>query len=276
MTLREAYEYGQEKLKNAGISDAAVDAWYLLEFATGLSRAEYFLRMNEEMAPEEEAKYREYIERREKRIPLQHITGTQEFMGLEFAVNEHVLVPRQDTEVLVETVLDDLQPGMDVLDMCTGSGCILLSLMKLGKEVCGTGVDISEEALDVARGNAEKLDVKATFLQSNLFEKVEGTYDVIVSNPPYIKTSVIEELEAEVRLHDPILALDGKEDGLYFYRRIIGESVKFLKEKGKLYFEIGHDQGVDVKQLMEEAGFSYVTVKKDLAGLDRVVFGVYI
>ena len=276
MTLREAYEYGQEKLKNAGISDAAVDAWYLLEFATGLSRAEYFLRMNEEMAPEEEAKYREYIERREKRIPLQHITGTQEFMGLEFLVNEHVLVPRQDTEVLVETVLDDLQPGMDVLDMCTGSGCILLSLMKLGKEVCGTGVDISEEALDVARGNAEKLDVKATFLQSNLFEKVEGTYDVIVSNPPYIKTSVIEELEAEVRLHDPILALDGKEDGLYFYRRIIGESVKFLKEKGKLYFEIGHDQGVDVKQLMEEAGFSYVTVKKDLAGLDRVVFGVYI
>ena len=275
MTLREAYEYGQEKLKNAGISDAAVDAWYLLEFATGLSRAEYFLRMNEEMAPEEEAKYREYIERREKRIPLQHITGTQEFMGLEFLVNEHVLVPRQDTEVLVETVLDDLQPGMDVLDMCTGSGCILLSLMKLGKEVCGTGVDISEEALDVARGNAEKLDVKATFLQSDLFEKVEGTYDVIVSNPPYIRTCVIEELEAEVRLHDPMLALDGKEDGLYFYRRIIGESVKFLKEKGKLYFEIGHDQGVDVKQLMEEAGLSYVTVKKDLAGLDRVVFGVY-
>ena len=276
MTLRGAYEYGQEKLKNAGISDAAVDAWYLLEFATGLNRAEYFLRMNEEMAPEEEAKYREYIERREKRIPLQHITGTQEFMGLEFLVNEHVLVPRQDTEVLVETVLDDLQPGMDVLDMCTGSGCILLSLMKLRKDVCGTGVDISEEALDVARGNAEKLDVKATFLQSDLFEKVEGTYDVIVSNPPYIRTCVIEELEAEVRLYDPMLALDGKEDGLYFYRRIIGESVKFLKEKGKLYFEIGHDQGVDVKQLMEEAGFSYVTVKKDLAGLDRVVFGVYI
>ena len=276
MTLREAYEYGQEQLKNAGISDAAVDAWYLLEFATGLSRAEYFLRMNEEMAPEEEPKYREYIERREKRIPLQHITGTQDFMGLEFSVNEHVLVPRQDTEVLVETVLDDLQPGMDVLDMCTGSGCILLSLMKLRKVVRGTGVDISKDALAVARTNAEKLNVQATFLQSDLFEKVEGTYDIIVSNPPYIKTSVIEELDAEVRLHDPMLALDGKEDGLYFYRRIIGESVKFLKEKGKLYFEIGHDQGVDVKQLMEEAGFSYVTVKKDLAGLDRVVFGVYI
>ena len=276
MTLREAYEYGQEQLKNVDISDAAVDAWYLLEFATGLSRAGYFLRMNEEMAPEEEAKYRGYIERRAKRIPLQHITGTQEFMGLEFMVNEHVLVPRQDTEVLVETVLDDLQPGMDVLDMCTGSGCILISLLKLCKGLRGIGVDISEDALTVARRNTEKLSVQAELIQSDLFETVEGTYDVIVSNPPYIRTSVIEELEEEVRLYDPMLALDGKEDGLYFYRRIIGESVKFLKEKGKLYFEIGHDQGVDVKQLMEEAGFSYVTVKKDLAGLDRVVFGVYI
>ena len=120
------------------------------------------------------------------------------------------------------------------------------------------------------------LDVKATFLQSDLFEKVEGLYDVIVSNPPYIRTSVIQELEAEVRLYDPMLALDGKEDGLYFYRRIIKESPKYLKKQGKLYFEIGHDQGQDVKRLMEEAGFSGVAVKKDLAGLDRVVFGVYI
>lgn len=276
MTLREAYEYGQEKLKNAGISDAAVDAWYLLEFATGLSRAEYFLRMNESTEQKAEKAYCGYIERRTKRIPLQHITGTQEFMGLGFSVNEHVLVPRQDTEILVETVLSDLQPGMDVLDMCTGSGCILISLMKYGKDVHGTGVDISEKALAVAKENAEKQRVPAKFLQSDLFGEVEGTYDVIVSNPPYIRTSVIEELEAEVRLHDPMLALDGKEDGLYFYRRIIEESVKFLKEKGKLYFEIGHDQGVDVKQLLEEAGFSHVTVKKDLAGLDRVVFGVYI
>lgn len=275
MTLREAYEYGQEQLKNAEIQDAVLDAWYLLEFVTGISRAMYFLRVNEEMSSEQEKQYKAYLVTRASHIPLQHITGVQEFMGLEFCVNEHVLVPRQDTEVLVESVLDVLEPGMKVLDMCTGSGCILISLCKLGKDIAGTGVDISEEALKVAYRNAEKLKADVTLLQSDLFANVEGKYDVIVSNPPYIRTAVIEELKEEVKFHDPFLALDGKEDGLYFYRKIVEESPKYLKKEGKLYFEIGHDQGNDVKCLMEEAGFAKVTVKKDLAGLDRVVFGVY-
>ena len=274
MTLREAYEYGQKRLQTAEIEDAVIDAWYLLEFVTGISRAMYFLRMNENMAPKQEEQYKNYLETRANHIPLQHITGVQEFMGLEFCVNEHVLVPRQDTEVLVESVLEVLTPGMDVLDMCTGSGCIIISLAKLGKDIKATGVDISEEALKVAKKNVEKLEAEVALLHSDLFENVDGKYDVIVSNPPYIRTAVIEELKEEVKFHDPFIALDGKEDGLFFYRKIVDESLNYLKPSGKLYFEIGHDQGEDVKQLMENAGFFNVTVKKDLAGLDRVVYGM--
>ena len=174
MTLREAYEYGQKRLEAAEIDDAIIDAWYLLEFVTGISRAMYFLRMNENMTADQEAQYKEYLETRANHIPLQHITGVQEFMGLEFCVNEHVLVPRQDTEVLVESVLEILTPGMDVLDMCTGSGCIIISLAKLGKAVKATGVDISEEALKVAKKNVEKLEAEVTLLHSDLFENVEG------------------------------------------------------------------------------------------------------
>ena len=221
MTLREAYDYGKEQLKKAGIEEADLDAWYLLEYVTGVTRAMYFLDMNWEINDEEKVRFCEYIEARATHIPLQHITGVQEFMGLEFCVNEHVLVPRQDTEVLVETVLQRLKVGATVLDMCTGSGCILISLLKLGNKVSGTAVDISEEALKVTRKNAEKLNVTAELIRSNLFENVEGKYDVIVSNPPYIPTAVIRELQDEVKLHDPVIALDGREDGLYFYRQIV-------------------------------------------------------
>ena len=301
MTLKEAYEYGQGQLKSAGIDDADLDAWYLLEYVTEITRAVYFMDMHRVLSGEEEAEYRKVVGVRAKHVPLQHIIGVQEFMGLSFCVNEHVLVPRQDTEVLVENVLQMLRPGMHVLDMCTGSGCILISLLKHSqqgscKPVCGqfensqpacgqmainennvrgVGVDISEDALQVARKNRDKIGVEAELIQSDLFEKVGGQYDIIVSNPPYIRTAVIEDLKEEVRFHDPFLALDGKEDGLYFYRKIVEKSPEFLNKGGKLYFEIGHDQGDEVKRLMEEAGFTGVAVKKDLAGLDRVVFGKY-
>ncbi len=276
MTLKEAYEYGQLQLSDAAVDDAKLDAWYLLEYVTGMNRTMYYLHTDEQIAVEQEEKYRNYISLRARHIPLQHITGVQEFMGLEFCVNEYVLIPRQDTEILVEHVLEILTPNMKVLDMCTGSGCILISLLKLGNNVYGTGVDISEEALKVAKKNAEKLGVDVEFIKSNLFNDVKGVYDVIVSNPPYIRTATIEQLQDEVKLHDPRLALDGKEDGLHFYREIVRESVGYLKQNGWLCFEIGHDQADEVKQLMEEAGFRNVQVKKDLAGLDRVVFGVYI
>lgn len=274
MTLQEANKYGEELLQQAGIADATIDAWYLLEYVTGINRAMYFLNMQKQLSEAELEQYQAYLEQRKNHIPLQHITGVQEFMGMNFAVNEHVLIPRQDTEVLVEEALKVLQPGMQVLDMCTGSGCIIISLSKMGK-IEGTGVDISVEALDVAKKNNANLDAGVTWIQSDLFENIEERYDMIVSNPPYIRTAVIEELKEEVKFHDPYIALDGKEDGLYFYRKIVEESTKYLKENGMLYFEIGHDQGQDVKNLMEEAGFSEVLIKKDLAGLDRVVFGRY-
>lgn len=275
MNLRSALEYGKESLQEANIEDAANDAWLLLSYVTGITRAVYFMDMERELTGQQEGEYLDYLSRRQKRVPLQHITGEQEFMGLTFRVNEHVLIPRQDTEVLVETVLEKACPGMKILDMCTGSGCILISLLKLGKELSGVGADISEEALVVARENAKRQGADAKFVHSDLFTNVQGQYDIIVSNPPYIRTEVIRGLQEEVRLYDPMLALDGKEDGLHFYRRIIEESPKYLKEKGSLYFEIGHDQGQEVSALMKEAGFTGVTVKKDLAGLDRVVFGVY-
>lgn len=286
MTLHEAYQLGQEQLKTAGIEEADLDAWYLLEHVTGIDRTGYFLNCRERLSKEQEEAYREALQKRAAHIPLQQITGVQEFMGLKFRVNEHVLIPRQDTEVLVEEVCKVQRSGMHVLDMCTGSGCILISLLKYseaegdmrtgsGQPVTGVGVDISKEALYVAEQNAKALGVAATWLHSNLFERVTGRYDIIVSNPPYIPTSVIRSLAEEVKLHEPLMALDGKEDGLWFYREIVRKGPEYLKRGGRLFFEIGYDQGEAVRSLMEEAGFTEVTVKKDLAGLDRVVSGAY-
>ncbi len=284
LELQKIYKEGADILAKAGIEEAIIDAWYLLEFVTGISRASYFGNPFREINEKDATQYFSYIEERSRRIPLQHITGSQEFMGYVFKVNEHVLIPRQDTECLVEEALENVKADMKILDMCTGSGCILISLLKMAKErkriegLSGTAVDVSEDALNVAKENAEVLETEVTFILSNLFENVKKTaekYDMIVSNPPYIRTKVIEELQDEVRLHDPFIALDGKDDGLHFYRRIIEESTDYLKTGGILLFEIGHDQGRDVSKLMEEAGYVNVTVKKDLAGLDRVVVGMY-
>lgn len=281
LTLRQIYSEGKEILEHAGILEAQIDAWYLLEFVTGISRASYYAEPGREVKDSDAKRYFEYIRERKERIPLQHITGEQEFMGYLFKVNKHVLIPRQDTEVLVEEVLKVLKPDMRILDMCTGSGCILLSLLKVAGErkripgLSGTGADISKEALKVAEKNAALLEMEAEFLESDLFEKIKGKFDLIVSNPPYIRTEVIEGLQEEVRLHDPYIALDGKEDGLYFYKRIIKDSVEHIHPGGILAFEIGYDQGEDVSGLMKSAGYRAVTVKKDLAGLDRVVIGMY-
>lgn len=274
MTLEEAYCNGKRILEENKIPNASIDAWILLEHITKVSRALYYANPRKELKEEEKAQYKYFIEQRIKRIPLQHLTKEQEFMGLSFEVNENVLIPRQDTEILVESILEHLNGTENILDVCTGSGCILISLLKHSKGTKGIGVDISEKALEVAKRNAKMHKVDATFIQSDLFEDVEGMYDIIVSNPPYIKTKEIEDLEEEVKLHDPLLALDGKEDGLYFYRKIIKDSKKYLKRNGMLYFEIGNTQGEEVKRLMEEAGFVNVKIKKDLAGLDRVVYGV--
>ena len=281
LTLKQLYKVGTVKLAEEGIEEFSLDAWYLLEYVTGVSKAMYFAEPERAVSEENADRYIDCIRRRAAHIPLQHITGEQEFMGYPFCVNEHVLIPRQDTEILVEEAIQVMRPKMKVLDMCTGSGCIVLSILKMCREkyymtdLQGIGADVSEEALKVARENGRRLGVPVTWIQSDLFAKIpeEEKYDVIVSNPPYIETAVIDTLQEEVRLHDPYIALDGKEDGLYFYRRIISEAGKYLKTQGKLMFEIGCDQAEAVEELMKNAGYEQITVKKDLAGLDRVVIG---
>lgn len=281
MTYRECYEQGCSTLQAAGIEEAALDARLLLEAVCGTDRNDLLVHGEQPVAPEAEEKYLNWIRQRAEHIPLQQLTGEQGFMGLTFSVNEHVLIPRQDTEILVEEVLKELHDGMRVLDMCTGSGCILLSLLHYSNDCEGLGVDLSAEALEVAGRNVLKVLTPekaehAHFLQSDLFEKVEGKFEIIVSNPPYIASAEVEKLMPEVRDHEPRMALDGTEDGLYFYRRIIEEAGKHLVSSGMLFFEIGYDQGQAVSELMRTEGYCDVQVVQDYAGLDRVVFGTYV
>lgn len=273
MQYRELYRMGKDRLTEAKVPEAELDARLLLEEVCGTDRNDLLVHGDKEVPPEQCDRYVEYIQRRQKREPLQQITGYQEFMGLRFKVTPDVLIPRQDTETLVEEVMRYLHDGMHLLDMCTGSGCILLSLLKYSNDCEGTGCDISEKALKVAEENAEMLSLNASFVQSNLFENISGKYEFIVSNPPYIPTGVIPTLMEEVRDHEPVSALDGREDGLYFYREIVEKAGEYLYPGGMLFFEIGYDQAEKVSSLMREAGYQEVTVCKDLAGLDRVVYG---
>lgn len=309
--------YGKKILKNAGIVEADLDAWYLFEQIFGISRAQYFMCARENIAgstaqkiaaqeqtgnslesknaldcvelwlKEKMSAYENTLEKRASRIPLQQILGQQEFMGLTFFVNEHVLIPRQDTETLVELVLNEQKDkNVSILDMCTGSGCIAVSLKKLGGYACVEGADISEEALKVAKRNSEEIlensDVNSSrtgviFRRSDMFSAFPETerFNVIVSNPPYIPSAVIEELEPEVRDHEPRGALDGTADGLYFYRILAEECAKHLTPGGHVYFEIGYDQGAAVKELLDIHGFKDTRVIQDLTGKDRVVCGTW-
>lgn len=346
--------YGKKVLKNAGIVEADLDAWYLFEQSFGISRAQYFLCAREnivgstaqKMTAQEQtgnslesknaldcaelwlkeklSAYENALKKRAARIPLQQIIGQQEFMGLSFFVNEHVLIPRQDTETLVELVLQEQKDkDISILDMCTGSGCIAVSLKKLGGYAHVEGADISEEALKVAKRNSEEIlensDVNndavssrteqiqnctnltnnqnkqdnseermvsevrtvpqtgVIFRRSDMFSAFPETerFNVIVSNPPYIPSAVIEELEPEVRDHEPRGALDGTADGLYFYRILAEECAKHLTPGGHVYFEIGYDQGMAVKELLDNHGFKDTRVIQDLSGKDRVVCGAW-
>lgn len=346
--------YGKKILKNAGIVEADLDAWYLFEQSFGISRAQYFLCARENIVgstaqkiavqeqhgdllesgnalecaelwlKEKLSAYENALKKRAARIPLQQIIGQQEFMGLSFFVNEHVLIPRQDTETLVELVLQEQKDkDISILDMCTGSGCIAVSLKKLGGYAHVEGADISEEALKVAKRNSEEIlennDVNndavnsrteqiqnctnltnnqnkqdnseermvsevrrasqtgVTFRHSDMFSSFRETeqFNVIVSNPPYIPSAVIEELEPEVRDHEPRGALDGTADGLYFYRILAEECAKHLTPGGHVYFEIGYDQGAAVKELLDIHGFKDTRVIQDLKGKDRVVCGTW-
>lgn len=274
------YREGMERLAGAGIEEAALDARLLLEYVCGTDRNTLLAHGEREVSEKEYERYAALIAERGGHTPLQHLTGEQEFMGLTFIVNEKVLVPRQDTEVLVEEVLRNLHDGMRILDMCTGSGCILLSLLQYSNDCAGTGVDVSAEALAVAWENYRRLqgqrpEMNAYFIESDLFAGIPKgeQYEIIVSNPPYIRTDVIETLMPEVREHEPLLALDGRGDGLYFYREITHQAGGYLSRGGMLFYEIGYDQAEEVCGIMKEEGFQEIEVVKDFAGLDRVVYG---
>ena len=249
---------------------------------------------NREVKQELLEELEEVLLKREQRVPLQYLMGECEFMGFDFSVDERVLIPRQDTECLVELAVEDIrnvktqnrcefnnaadqknEQKVKVLDLCTGSGCIGISVKKLCQNTEVTLADISEGALAVAKKNAENLNANVTLIRGNLFENIEGRFDYILSNPPYIPSQVIQGLMPEVKDHEPRLALDGEEDGLAFYRRIIEQAPDYLNSNGRIYFEIGAEQGEDMIRLMTDRGFSEVKVHKDLAGLDRIATGIY-
>ncbi len=287
MTLFRLLTEGSRALKQAGDPDGDHDARQLLMAAFYLDMVHFLLNRMQELEDSDYNRscmelYRSMIEKRRRRCPLQQILGSQEFMGLEFYVNQHVLIPRQDTETLVELVLEQ-QKNQEIrlLDLCTGSGCIAVSLAVKGGYRQVMAADISEEALKVARRNWERLrpeNQEMKFFQGDLFDALEKdteAFDVITANPPYIPTEVIRGLEPEVRDHEPMLALDGTADGLHFYRRIAAEAGRWLRPGGRIYLEIGYDQGAAVSGLLAEAGFTEIQVVKDLPGKDRVVAAVY-
>lgn len=274
MNWRELLKDGKERLIRAEIEDAECDAWILLEYISGLDRARFFLYEQETVPADVITKYKEILEQRSSHIPVQHLTGSQEFMGLEFMVTPDVLIPRQDTELLVETVLPYVK-GKKVLDVCTGSGCIAISLALLGQTSAADAVDISEKALNVAKINAGRLHAPVEFFEGDLLEDIKGTYDVIVSNPPYIASGELSKLMPEVHEHEPELALDGGTDGLEFYPRLLQEVRKHLVPGGIFAVEIGYDQGVAVREMFRRNHFEDAKCHQDLCGKDRVVIGRY-
>ena len=298
LSVKEILNIGQRRLQDAGVSDADLDCKLLYCFMRNITRTQLILMYQNVLEDRLCDEYFRLIDERASGKPLQYITGTQEFMGLEFDVNESVLIPRQDTETMVEDVISVIKDGAlrgeslegtgrrewDILDLCTGSGAIGISLAKLltGVKVNVTCSDVSKVALEVARKNAGKLGVSKNikFAEGDMFAPFDGRFkkkkfDLIASNPPYIESDVIPTLQTEVRDHEPMSALDGGEDGLDFYRVIAREAGEFLKKRGILFLEIGCDQGNAVRELLTEAeGYSDVRCLKDLAGRDRIIYAV--
>ncbi|MBE5955875.1 MAG: peptide chain release factor N(5)-glutamine methyltransferase [Lachnospiraceae bacterium] len=283
------YKEGSALLKKAGITDWEYDCRVLLEWTCGVSRMDLLLEPDKEIPEEQKNRFLSYLNKRALHEPLQYLIGEWEFMGMPFKVNPSVLIPRQDTEVLIEWILEregkhcvetDEKQELKLLDVCTGSGCIAISLDSMlparsGKRVNTEALDISKDALQTAMDNNILNQTHVNFIESNMFEKIDRTYDIMVSNPPYIPTEVVEGLMAEVVQFEPRIALDGMEDGLFFYRILAKDGRKHLSKGGRLYLEIGHDQGRTVPEILQKEGFSEIEVKKDFAGNDRCVRAVF-
>ncbi|MCH5274030.1 MAG: peptide chain release factor N(5)-glutamine methyltransferase [Lachnospiraceae bacterium] len=274
MTYSELTDSGVLRLKEEGFTEARTDVRQILMYVGGMNLAELLFDGAKEVPKEQELHFWKLLEQRMRHMPVQYMTGEQEFCGLKFRIRPGVLIPRPETELLAEEVFKR-SAGKRVLDLCTGSGCIAVTVSKLGAPEFTAASDVSETALRTAEENAALNGADITFFQGDLFETVTGEYDIIVSNPPYIKTGVINGLMPEVKEFEPHLALDGGEDGLVFYRRICKEAKKFLRQNGRLMFEIGHDQGREVSDLLESENYREIEIKKDYAGLDRMVFAVW-
>lgn len=279
MVYQKAFSWCLDRLQIAGVMDAAADTWLLLQAFCGINRSDVLAFGDRELEEEKVRALDAALQKREMRIPLQLIIGEQEFMGLSFFVSDKVLIPRLDTEFVAEEVLRHLHDGMKILDLCTGSGCLLISLLHYTNGCVGLGTDISPDALELAQKNADTIlgvdRRQVRFQRCDLFPKDKEVFDVIVANPPYIPSSVIPELMPEVRLFEPLLALDGGADGLDFYRRIIGNSDDYLERGGMLFLEIGHDQGERVQELLDQKGFLHTEILQDYGGCDRVAWGVW-
>lgn len=291
-TIQELLTLGKEKLESSGNEYAKYERKVLLEEVLGCNYMYMLMNGEEEVSGEKEKKYLSLIERRCAHYPLQYLLGYAHFMDYTFYVNEDVLIPRNDTEILVECaskILENMtedicqkaQPvekgksknAVRVLDLCCGTGCIGISLKLYHREIALTLADVSQKALEVAKRNLGKYDVRGELICSSLFQNITGKMDMIVSNPPYIESRVVDTLMPEVKDYEPLLALDGGEDGLDFYRDITMQAPDYLNVGGWLLFEIGYNQKEAVSQIMKAKGFKDIEVKTDYAGLDRVVYG---
>ncbi len=273
MTYGQLLQQATSDLEAANIADASYDAFAIFEHTFKMTKAEYLMKSRDEVSNADG--FLELVRRRALHEPLQYITGSQCFYGLDFYVDSRVLIPRFDTEVLVENILThEKDDNLDVLDICTGSGCIAITLASNRPTWKVLGSDISEDALEVSGINKDKCGItNVSFVRSDLLDSIDGLYDIIVSNPPYIERQVIEGLSSEVKDHEPMLALCGGEDGLDLYKRIVADATSHLKAGGRLYFEIGYNQGQAVSDLLREYGYHDILVKQDLAGKDRMVSG---
>lgn len=277
MTILELKKYGKQELSKNNIDDIDIKINCLLKFVLRLDSNQIILKLSESVSERNEMQFEKYINELIKGVPLQYITNNQEFMGMNFYVDENVLIPRPDTEILVEEVIKESkikQKKLQILDMCTGSGAIAISLAKYIENCSVIAVDISELALKIARKNAKinKVLEKIEFIQSNMFENIKNRkFDILVSNPPYIETNVIENLNKDVK-NEPIIALDGGKDGLEFYREIANNIKNELNINGILFLEIGYNQKNTVKEILKKCNiFKTIECKKDYSNNDRVI-----
>ena len=295
LPLKEIIKIARRQLEDAGVSDAAIDAKELYCYMMGYDKVALMMHWQDVLQDNQCEAYFDLIAKRAERTPLQHITGEQEFMGLTFTVSKDVLIPRQDTETMVEDAIElatkgtlrgseysggkAMKSGGEILDLCCGSGVIGISLAKNLPKAKATCSDVSEAALKVAKENATRNGCKVKFVQSDLFESKafngalgKKKFDLIISNPPYIESAEIEKLEPEVREHEPRIALDGGGDGLEFYRKIAEHAPSHLKKGGVLMLEIGYNQKDAVSEILEQTGaYDRIIGLADLAGRDRIV-----